>query len=87
MLGAAREIVLPLFRFYMASLMADMVEQATKPAKVSTDSGSIESHSIPDQITAEQHKATKTAKARSTSAFAGTRINRVTPPGTVGESS
>ena len=87
MLGAAREIVLPLFRFYMASLMADMVEQATKPAKVSTDSGSVESHSIPDQITAEQHKATKTAKARSTSVFAGARINRVTPPGTVGETS
>ena len=69
----------------MASLMADMVEQAGKPKSVSTDSGSVESHSIPDQIAAEQHKATKTAKTRSTSVFAGARINRVTPPGTVGD--
>lgn len=63
--------------------MADDLEQsirdnAQQPAKASGDAGSVEQHSLPDQITADRYLASKQA-ARSKRL--GLRFNKVVPPG------
>ncbi|MFN8857102.1 MAG: hypothetical protein ACK50P_16170 [Planctomycetaceae bacterium] len=53
-------------------------ENATGPAKVAGDAGSVEQHSLPDQIAADRYlqaKAAVKAKRR------GLRFSKLVPPG------
>lgn len=75
------------FYFPHGAIMADMTVQASKPAEVKTDSGQVKAVSIPDQIAADQYEATKTAKSTSKSVWAGCRISKAQPPGTIGKDS
>jgi hypothetical protein len=53
-------------------------ENAQGPAKASGDSGSVEQHSLPDQIEADRYLASKQAtKAK----FRGVRFTKLAPPG------
>ena len=63
--------------------MADELEQsiresAQQPAKAAGDSGSVEQHSLSEQITADRYLASKSA-ARSKRL--GLRLTHVVPPG------
>lgn len=53
-------------------------ENAQSPAKASGDSGSVEQHSLADQIEADKYLASKEA-AKSKSR--GLRFNKLVPPG------
>lgn len=57
-----------------------IAENATGPKRVQGDSGSVEQHSIPDQIAADDHLAKKAASAKP---HQGMRLVRQIPPGTV----
>ena len=56
---------------------------AQQPQKASVDGVAAEAHSIPDQITADRYRRTKTAVAGK-SGWGAVRIARVLPPGTTG---
>jgi len=53
-------------------------ENAQGPKKASGDSGSIEQHSLPDQIAADKHLAAKKAVQ---SKSRGVRFSKLIPPG------
>ena len=55
-----------------------ILENAQGPAKVSGDAGSVEQHSIPDQIEADRYLAAKKAASRS---GLGLRFRKITAPG------
>jgi hypothetical protein len=61
-----------------AELDSTLRENATGPAKVAGDAGSVEQHSLPDQIAADRYlqaKAAVKAKRR------GLRFSKLVPPG------
>ncbi len=53
-------------------------ENAKSPKKATGDSGSFEQHSLPDQIAADKHLASKAATKKKTR---GVRFSKFTPPG------
>jgi hypothetical protein len=54
-------------------------ENAAGPAKVSGDAGSVEQHSLADQIAADRYLAAKDAAKKK---HRGLRFNKIVPPGT-----
>ncbi len=54
-------------------------ENAAGPAKVSGDAGSVEQHSLADQIAADRYLAAKDAAKKKRR---GLRFNKIVPPGT-----
>lgn len=56
-----------------------IVENAKGPAKASGDSGSMEQHSLPDQIAADRYLESKKAAC---SKGLGIRLKKLVPPGT-----
>jgi hypothetical protein len=63
----------------MAEELADTIRQnAAGPAKVSGDSGSVEQHSLADQIAADKYLASKAAAATKRR---GLTLNKLVPPG------
>jgi hypothetical protein len=56
-----------------------ILENAQGPAKASGDSGSMEQHSLPDQIAADRYLESK--KAARGKGF-GIRLKKLVPPGT-----
>lgn len=61
-------------------LKTDILENAQGPRKASGDSGSVEQHSLADQIAADKHIAGKNALA---STNFGLTKARIIPPGTI----
>jgi hypothetical protein len=53
---------------------------AVGPASVTTDAGSMTQHSIPDQIAADKHLASKSAASKP---LRGLRLTKLLPPGAV----
>jgi hypothetical protein len=53
-------------------------ENAASPAKVSGDAGSVEQHSLADQIEADRYLASKQAAKKKNR---GLRFNKLAPPG------
>jgi len=51
---------------------------ATGPAKVSGDAGSVEQHSLQDQIAADRYLSAKNAVC---SKYRGLKFNKLAPPG------
>lgn len=65
----------------MADEIDDAIEtSATGPKRASGDSGSVEQHSLLDQIAADKYLASKTA---SRSSGMGIKLTRIAPRGTV----
>jgi hypothetical protein len=65
----------------MAQELADTIRQnAASPAKVSGDSGSVEQHSLAEQIAADKYLASKAAGATK---CRGLTLNKFVPPGTI----
>jgi len=65
----------------MADELDDTIQQnAAGPKSASGDAGSMEQHSLPDQIAADRYLASKKA-ARSKGL--GVRLTKVVPPGAV----
>jgi hypothetical protein len=63
----------------MADQLDDAIRQnAAGPAKASGDAGSIEQHSLPDQIAADRYLASKEAAATKRR---GLSFNKLVPPG------
>jgi len=56
-----------------------IVDNATGPRKASGDSGSVEQHSLVDQIAADKYAESRTA---SRTAGLGLKFNKLVPPGT-----
>ena len=56
-----------------------ILENAQGPAKASGDSGSMEQHSLPDQIAADRHIQSKKATRRK---GLGIALKKLVPPGT-----
>lgn len=68
----------------MADDLQDTIsENAQGPAEARGDSGSMRQHSLPDQIAADKHLASKTALADSTKKTLGVRFVGLVPPGAV----
>ena len=63
----------------VAELTDTILENAQGPAKASGDSGSMEQHSLPDQIAADRYLEGKKATRRS---GLGITLKKLTPPGT-----
>ncbi len=64
----------------MAEDLQDKIqENAAGPAKVSGDAGSVEQHSLADQIAADRYLAAKDAAKKKRR---GLRFNKIVPPGT-----
>jgi hypothetical protein len=64
----------------MANDLEDVIrENATGPKSASGDSGSMQQHSLPEQIAADKHLAAKRAMAGKN--FGLTRV-KIVPPGT-----
>ena len=64
----------------MAEDLQDTIqENAAGPAKVSGDAGSVEQHSLADQIAADRYLAAKDAAKKKRR---GLRFNKIAPPGT-----
>ena len=61
-----------------ANLDQSIADNAAGPAKASGDSGSVEQHSLTDQIEADRYLASKAATKRRDR---GLRMNRLSPPG------
>lgn len=55
-----------------------IAENAQGPKKAQGDSGSVEQHSLPDQIAADRYLASKRAVASKTK---GIRLTKLVPPG------
>lgn len=53
-------------------------DNAQAPRRVTGDSGSVEQHSIPDQIAADKYAASKRASSRG---MGGIRFTKLIPPG------
>jgi hypothetical protein len=53
-------------------------ENAQRPARVSSDAGTVVQHSLPDQIEADKYLATKDAVQKRQR---GLRFNKFVPPG------
>ena len=65
----------------MADALDDAIrENAAGPHSASGDAGSMQQHSLPDQIAADKHLASKRAMGRKN--FGLTRV-KIIPPGTV----
>ena len=60
-------------------LEAKIRENAAGPARVSGDAGSVEQHSLSDQIAADRYLASKDAAKKSSR---GLRLNKFIPSGT-----
>src|SRR5262245_32604552 len=58
-----------------------IVTKAQKPAKVSTQAGSVEQHPLPDQIAADRYARAKLAADGGP--FGGIRLGKIAPPGAV----
>ena len=56
-----------------------LLENAKAPAKVSGDAGSVEQHSLPDQIEVDRYLNSKKAVKRK---HRGLRLGKIVPPGT-----
>ena len=64
----------------MAEDLSDIIqENAEGPAKASGDSGSMEQHSLPDQIAADRYLESKKAARRK---GLGIQLKKLVPPGT-----
>jgi hypothetical protein len=64
----------------VAEDLQDKIEEnAAGPAKVSGDAGSVEQHSLADQIAADRYLAAKDAAKKKRR---GLRFNKIAPPGT-----
>lgn len=62
----------------MPDELDDTIEQNAKgPAKASGDAGSVEQHSLPDQIEADRYLASKEAAKKPQR---GLRFNKLVPP-------
>ena len=57
-----------------------ILENATGPARASGDSGSVDQHPLPDQITVAKYRAARTAVARP---HRGLYFTKLVPPGAV----
>lgn len=68
----------------MATDASDIVTAAGKPKRVSGDSGSVEVHSIDDQIKADRYNESKKRTRAGKSPLAG-MLTRMRPPGAGGE--
>lgn len=65
----------------MADEISDAIEEnATGPKRVSGDAGSVEQHSLADQIEADKYIASKNAASNPSR---GLRFTKMIPPGTV----
>lgn len=65
----------------MSELPPDTIKtNAEGPKKVTGDAGSVEQHSLKDQIEADRYLASKTASRRS---GLGIKITKTVPPGAV----
>lgn len=65
----------------MAADLEDTIRQnAEGPAKASGDAGSVEQHSLADQIAADRFLASKKATRKK---GLGVKVSRIVPPGTV----
>lgn len=62
------------------TLQTAIEDNAAGPQKASGDAGSVEQHSIPDQIAADRYIASKDAVQNKKR---GLRFNKLVPPGTV----
>ena len=63
----------------MAEDLSDIIqENAEGPAKASGDSGSMEQHSLPDQIAADRYLESKKAARRK---GLGIQLKKLVPPG------
>ena len=62
----------------MADLTDSIQENAQRPAKVSSDAGSVEQHSLADQIAADRYLA---SKAAARAPRRGLVFNKLIPPG------
>lgn len=60
-------------------LKQTILENAQGPAKASGDSGSMEQHSLPDQIAADRYLASKQATRKK---GLGISMKKLVPPGT-----
>ncbi len=65
--------------------MANLVTDADKPMKVSSDAGMAEQFAPSEKKIAADHEAEKAAKLASGSVWAGARMNRAVPPSTLGK--
>ena len=64
----------------MAEDLSDIIqENAEGPAKASGDAGSMEQHSLPDQIAADRYLESKKAARRK---GLGIQLKKLVPPGT-----
>ena len=64
----------------MADDLSDIIqENANGPAKASGDAGSMEQHSLPDQIAADRYLESKKAARRK---GLGIQLKKLVPPGT-----
>jgi len=64
----------------MADELDETIRQnASGPAKVAGDAGSVEQHSLADQIAADRYLASKDAAKKPSR---GLRFNKLAPPGT-----
>ena len=65
----------------MTDALDEVIEtNAGGPAKVSGDSGSVDQHSLSEQIGADKYLATRRAMASNPNR--GLRFNKISPPGT-----
>jgi len=62
----------------LPNLDQSIADNAAGPAKASGDSGSVEQHSLTDQIAADRYLVSKAATKRRDR---GLRMNRLSPPG------
>jgi len=63
----------------MSDTIKDAIEQsATGPRKASGDSGSVEQHSLPDQIAADKYAEGRAASRKN---GLGIKINKIVPGG------
>jgi len=67
--------------------MADIREEAAKPAKVSNGMESAQAVSIAEKILAEKFEAERAAQSGSTSVWAGCRMSKAKMPGATGKTS
>ena len=61
---------------------SDAKTAAGKPKRVSGDQGTVEVHSIPDQIAADNHNEARKATRQGKNPFAGKRFRQRPPGGT-----
>lgn len=67
----------------MATTGETLDNNAARPKRVKTTTAEVEQFSLAEQIEYERYKAGKAARAASSSPFAGLRITKAKPGGTV----